>query len=336
MSSTFRVLVLLCLLTVSQSIGSLPVHAASTGASMNDSVDMGQPAAVGDFEFTVTNIDDDARDAVLAEDDENAEPGEGLTFTMVSMDATNIGAEAASPAYAFAFRLVGASGHGAMSRYLGCGTIPNDGFAIEAVDPGDSVSFTMCWVVPDQDPGTQILYVEPVLGGDGAVWYSLGNEPPTFTVPAVPDDVVSANSQADPVAVGSAGQTGAYLVTVTGANRDATSQVIEMDAWNEEPANGNRFVLMTVTTTYFGEHMGNPVMDLSFVGVGQDGTEYSTVADYCGVVVNDEMSAGQLFPGGSVASNLCWQVPAEEADMFLLRVTSYGDPGGEPVWFSLR
>jgi hypothetical protein len=337
MNTSIRVVALVCALLLSIAAQSHTSLAAGTGASAADAIEFGQAATVGDYEFTVTGIDDNAKETILETDDSNAEPPAGYAYFMASIDATNIGTEASGPAFSFTFQVVGPSARGLTSHYFDCGTIPNDGFEIESVNPGDSVTFNVCWVVPEQDLGALVMYVDPLLSsGEDIVWFSLGNDAPTFAAPVIPEGLVTANTEADPAAMGVTGQTGPYLITVTGTNPDATDQILEMDSFNEGPADGYRFVLINVSVTYIGDGVGDPGVELSYDGVGQSGTEYSTAADSCGIVTNDEFSTGDLFTGAVVTYNVCWQVAADDADSLLLQVASYGDGSGETVWFSLQ
>jgi hypothetical protein len=337
MSPVLRFLLLLSLLSVGGLFRAPVTIAASTGTSAADSIEIGQIGTVGDYALTVAGFDPNATETLTGGDEGTPPPPEGSAYVMATFDATNNGAEASSPAFSFTFEVVGPSARGIMSHYLDCGTIPNDGFAVENVNPGETVTFSLCWVVPERDREGLILYVDPLLGtGEGIVWFSLGNAAPTFTAPAVPEGAVVANSEADPAAIGTTGQTDPYLISVTGANLDATEQVLEMDAFNEEPEDGNRFVLATIAITYLGDGVGDPGVDLAFTGVGASGTEYTPASDSCGIVVNDEHSTGDLFPGAVVSANVCWQVAADDAGTLLLRVASYGESSGEPVWFALQ
>ena len=336
MNSITRMVALMCVLLFS-TIAIVPSPVAASGESKESPVELGQGATVGDYELKVTGIDENAKETILDEDDNNTEPAEGFAWFMISVDATYNGAEAESPAFAMSFQVVGPSARGLTSHYFDCGTIPNDGFEIESMNPGDTVSFNICWVVPHQDLGALVMYVDPLLGSnEGFVWFSLGNEPPTFAAPAIPDGVVSANTESDPAALGSAGLTGQYMITVTGVNADATDYLVEADSFNQPPADGNRFVLVSVSLTFLGDGIANSGVELSYDAIGQSGTEYSTAADSCGIVPNNEHSNGNLFTGAVANYNVCWEVSADDADSLMLQVSSYGDFSGEPVWFSLQ
>jgi hypothetical protein len=334
MKNMIRAIVLICVFTLSLS-HFLP--AAASGPPLEGLVEAGQSATVGDYEITVTGIDDNANETIADADDSNAEPPEGYAYVVVAAEATYTGAETGSPAFELAFHVLGASGQGISSQYGACGTVPDDMFEGEELNPGDTASFNICWLVPAQDPAALVMYVDPLLGtGEGIVWFSLGMEPPVLSAPTVPEGVVTANAKDAAAAVGVTGQTGSYLLTVTGVETDATDTVVAMDSFNEPPADGYRYVVATVTVTYLGETVGDPELDLGLVAFGPDGTEYSTNADSCGVVDNDVMSTGDLFAGAVANVNLCWQVPADDAGALLLRVSSYGNDSGEPVWFTLQ
>jgi hypothetical protein len=338
MSTLIRTVALACVLLLSLIGSSSSSIAAGTGESMDSSIEMGQAAQVGDYEVVVTGIDANATETIREADESNPAPAEGYAYFMASLDVTYKGAETGDPAYSLTFHVVGPSARGIMSQYGDCGmTIPNDGYLVETLNPGDKASFNVCWQVPQQDLGGMVMYVDPLLGtGEGIVWFSLGNAAPTFAAPAIPEGVVSANSEDDAAAVGVTGQTGEFLITVTGVQTDATETLVNADSFNEPPEEGNRYVLVTLSVTYLGEDVGETGVDLSYSGIGQSGTEYSINGDSCGIVPDSEFSTGDLFAGAVVSYNVCWQVAADDADTMLMKVMDYAHSGAEPVWFSLQ
>jgi hypothetical protein len=102
---------------------------------------------------------------------------------------------------------------------------------------------------------------------------------------------------------------------------DATSLVLAENIFNRPPARGKQFFIATVEATYRGP--GSSRFDGSFRlrAVGPSGVSYSTFNDFCGVIP-DELPDPEVFTGGTIRGNVCWQVTAEDAGALLM----YDDP----------
>src|SRR5690606_22550320 len=117
---------------------------------------------------------------------------------------------------------------------------------------------------------------------------------------------------------------------------DATEMVLAENMFNDPPAPGEQFVMVTVEVTYNGSESGSPSFELNFKAVGDASVAYTTYDDSCGVVPNDQFRANELFTGGSIRFNVCWSVPSEDVDSLVMFVEPTFSFNAKPVFFALR
>jgi hypothetical protein len=55
----------------------------------------------------------------------------------------------------------------------------------------------------------------------------------------------------------------------------------------------------------------------------------------CGWVPGNQASASELFPGGTVDYNICWQIASADAGSLVMLVESFSAQDPEPTWFAL-
>jgi hypothetical protein len=148
----------------------------ASGASRVAPVPLGRPAALGNgWTMSVTNVQADATNALLAADPGNKPPGSGLQYVLVSVDATYTGA--ASSHLSPASSLRAAEGSNAVySMYNSyCGTLPAPNLDLDnpLVFPGGSVSgYAACWAVPKEEVGSLVMVYAPPHSRT-RVWFSL-------------------------------------------------------------------------------------------------------------------------------------------------------------------
>jgi len=102
---------------------------------------------------------------------------------------------------------------------------------------------------------------------------------------------------------------------------DATRLVLDENLFNRPPERGKQFFIATVEATYHGP--GSSRFDGSFRlrAVGPSGVSYSTFNDSCGVIP-DKLPDPEVFTGGTIRGNVCWQVTSDDARALLM----YDDP----------
>ncbi|MBX3069924.1 MAG: hypothetical protein KF883_05450 [Thermomicrobiales bacterium] len=142
-----------------------------------------------------------------------------------------------------------------------------------------------------------------------------------------------------PLAKGESGVVGDYLISVVSVDFDAEAAVLAENQFNDPAAPGNTMVMASLEFTYQGIETGNIFWDLSYKVVGARGLAYAdtdqTVS--CGSLPNSIMNAPELYPGGTVVANVCWQIPEDEAAtivMVLEPLFSFDD--NERMFFALQ
>lgn len=114
---------------------------------------------------------------------------------------------------------------------------------------------------------------------------------------------------------------GDWDVRVVAVIPNATDLVLRENMFNDPPKPGYQFFIATVEATYRGQ--GSARFDGSFRlrALGPANVSYSTFEDSCGVIP-DEISDREVFTGGTIRGNVCWQVLSTDAGNLLM----YDDP----------
>jgi hypothetical protein len=131
-------------------------------------------------------------------------------------------------------------------------------------------------------------------------------------------------SREAPVALGSLGRIGDWLIRVTDIDPDAADELLASDSFLDPPEEGNRYVLIEVEGTYVGEGSGNLWSDFFYNAVGGSNVAYDEFDDSCGFLDGDLSALGDVFSGGTVRGLECFEV--EAADVADLQM--FLEPGG--------
>ena len=154
---------------------------------------------------------------------------------------------------------------------------------------------------------------------------------PTTTPTPIPDTDMGTTLEY-PYPAGSTIQgTDGTETVVTGVNNDAWQVVLEENQFNNPPEPGNRFYMVTVEVVNVAGASPLNVSPIDFELIGGNRVVYKTFQHSCGVVP-DELW-GEVYPGGSVQGNLCFEVGADESGFVLVH-----SPGflGEKRFLSLE
>lgn len=129
------------------------------------------------------------------------------------------------------------------------------------------------------------------------------------------EDEAEVGTRENPLPLGERATLGDYEVAVTAVNLDATDVVMDANEFNEAPAEGNTFVLVTLAGTFLGEENpeGNPGFDLSAVIVGSDARQYADF-DSLAVPPNPLYDSPTLEAGGQFEGNALIEMPTEALD----------------------
>lgn len=156
---------------------------------------------------------------------------------------------------------------------------------------------------------------------------------PTTTIPATTTTTTMAvgGTFEDPVQPGDWVRVGTVDVVVLAVDTDATDDVLEENQFNDPPVEGNRFVMWRVAVSNAGDEATASLGEVSFSVVGPSAVAYDSFAS-CGVVPDGLDLFRDVFPGGSLEGNLCWEVSEDDADALVLLVDEFSFAGDRVVF----
>ena len=118
---------------------------------------------------------------------------------------------------------------------------------------------------------------------------------------------------------------------------DATAEVLRENTFNDPPEQGNQFYIVRVRAKYLGP--GSERFDASgrLRALGASAVAYTTFGEgqSCGVIPDELDSYLELFTGGVVEGNECWQIASEDADSLVMFLEADHYSGEPRIWFSL-
>lgn len=140
-------------------------------ASEEDPVPVGEVVELpGLWDLSVTEVDLDAADEVLAYADINPAPEEGQSYVLVTIEGVYLGDRIAQPAFEWAVS-------DGVTEYVpsipGCGVIPDSIYDVVEVTPGAKFHANLCVPVDDSSIARGLtLFLQPL--GDEARYFELG------------------------------------------------------------------------------------------------------------------------------------------------------------------
>jgi hypothetical protein len=331
-------------------LGAIAAVASSTAPTLaqapsarDDPVALGESGTVAGYEIVVADVVPDATDIVLAENQFNEPPAEDHQFFMVRLGVTYTGDGSGSPWFDLTFNAVGAAKVAYATFLHTCGVIPDDASEIPELFASGEAEFNICWEIREDDAGSLAMYVEDFTDFEVELtWFSLGMDgaaatPVSDLKPKLEsDDVVTGSSRTEPIPFGETGAVGDLHVTVDAVEPLADELIAAANEFNEPPETGNQFFMAAVTVTNAGLEVASPWMDLNFQAVGDASVGYTEFDNSCGVVPDGGTSIADVFPGGTVTFNVCWQIASDDAGslvMYIDPLFSFDD--SERAWFAL-
>jgi hypothetical protein len=124
----------------------------------------------------------------------------------------------------------------------------------------------------------------------------------------------------NPVPVGSSAQLGTWQVEVVGYTKNADAAVEHENPFNDKPKPGTQYVLVTLKATYKGNGSSNPYSDLTWAGIGSDGTQYGSPSE---VLPNDISNVGNVPSGANANGNVVLLVDSNAIDGLVLYLEGY-------------
>jgi|GEM_PF-1692408 len=292
------------------------------GGSLDDPIPPGEWAGVGNVDVVVLAVNTDAADEVIAENDFNDPPAAGNRFVMWNVGLANASDEALASLGEVSFTVVGPSSV-AYDAMATCGVLPGELDVFRDVFPGGSLSGNLCWEVAEADADDLVLLVDEfALIGDRVAFAAADSTTPievTYPTPVPPDPDGPVGTRGNPYPVGETVSVGDWEIEVTGITADATDDVMEENPYNDPPADGSQFMMVSIDATYAGSASEALEIAASFNVVGNRAVSY-TFEDACGLIPDEIDSFAEVFPGGTVSGNMCWSVPSDDVDGIVMYV----------------
>jgi hypothetical protein len=317
----------------------------ASGTSASNPVPLDSIGEVGDYEISIIDIMPDAEDYILAYSEFNEPAAEGVQFFLVRVQVTYVGETSGSFWQEMSFEATTGTGAEEDLVYTewdhSCGDYPESGgYSTNELFPGGTSEFNVCWAVDDVDVTSLAMTVSTYAGGSGeqVVWFSLGNAPLATPVAGTGLKTTTetlASSRTEPLPIGTASLVGTYVIEVIAVEADATDLIVTNDSFNDPPATGNQFYMVTVSVTNEGEETVTPWWDLQFEAVGDQAIGYNEGTNSCGYIPNGAYDAPEIAPGESTEFNVCWQVPSDEADSLVMYVDT-GYSNEFRTWFTIQ
>jgi hypothetical protein len=129
--------------------------------------------------------------------------------------------------------------------------------------------------------------------------------------------------------------TNAWEITVVGTTPDAWTMIQAENQFNDPPEPSHQFYMVGVRARYLGSDSNSLGFNVSFNAVGDRGVSYDTYDPGCGVIPDELDSFTELFTGGQIEGNQCWQIASQDVDSLVMFV-DFGIFNKVRVWFSLQ
>ncbi|NUQ87430.1 MAG: hypothetical protein HOQ43_03065 [Glycomyces artemisiae] len=140
--------------------------ATGDGLSPEAPLPAGSTVEIGDWTLSVGDVQLDATDAIMAENEFNTPPAEGNTLAMFTVDGTYNGTETGT---LWLDATVGIWADGVMSENC-TNIVPNDIIDATEVTAGATSTGSSCAEIP-ADAEQTLIYVQDVWSFDGTVYY---------------------------------------------------------------------------------------------------------------------------------------------------------------------
>ena len=194
-----------------------------------------------------------------------------------------------------------------------------------------------------------VYYYEIDRDGDTFYGYLVEEYIPTPTPPhtltpvhtPTPEPPPALGSRENPVPFGTTVEvkgeetTDHWEITVLGTTPDATAIVLSKNPYNDPPEEGNQFYIVRVQAKYLGPDSTEFWGSYRLRALGAGGVVYTTFEHSCGVIP-DELPDPELFAGGTVEGNVCWQISSGDADSLMVFLEPEGYSDRNRTWFSLH
>ena len=292
-----------------------PVEADPTATPQLQTFNVGDTVRLGDLHITVNGVRASLGDNFWA-------PKKGAYFIFVDVTFRNEGDQPEVVSTLLQMEMRDAEGRSYdvdISAIASSGSSSLDG----EIAPSGSLQGEVGYQLP-----TSAIDLTWHFSGDifrlGQAIFSLGNVPvpvlpPGFTL----DDPLPAGE----VLIGSDGTE----IRVLGIIPDARRQVAEENSFNDSPEEGMRFYMIHLEVVYPADASGSVnVAAWDFSLIGDNRVVYAGLVNSisCGVIpkpLGGEFGGGhEVFAGGRVEGNVCFEIPEAEDGLILIHEPGYG------------
>jgi hypothetical protein len=146
------------------------------------------------------------------------------------------------------------------------------------------------------------------------------------------------SSRAEPAALGETVDAGKLRVSVIDADTDAASRLETLSEFPSTPIPGRRVVLARVLVEYISDDTDETIQvyESDFKITGSGNVVYDTFGDDTSCGFLEDTLQGEMFPGGSLEGNVCFQVPETETDLLLIAQPSFSFSDNGRRYFALE
>ena len=306
------------------------------------------------WEVSVLSLNDDAWKIIRTENSFNDPPEPGNQFVMVTVRMKYLGPDSVTLLGDYRFRALGNSGVVYSPFRQSCGVIPDD-LPIQELFTGGQVEGNVCWQVASSDVESLVMFIEPdSILSEQRVWMTIRSSTPTATPTPTPTATPTQTppTTTTPTPIGQSRQNpipfGALVVledednpqdhwevSVLSLNDDAWKIIRTENSFNDPPEPGNQFVMVTVRMKYLGPDSVTLLGDYRFRALGNSGVVYSPFRQSCGVIP-DDLPIQELFTGGQVEGNVCWQVASSDVESLVMFIEPDSILSEQRVWMTIR
>ena len=103
---------------------------------------------------------------------------------------------------------------------------------------------------------------------------------------------------------------------------DARQQIAEENMFNDPPEEGNRFYMIRVDIVYPSGDESIRVREADFRLIGDNRLVYAPFDQTCGLIPDG--LGGEIFGGGRIEGNICFEIPEDEAGLVLIHEPGFG------------
>ena len=148
----------------------VPATEAPSAGTRDNPLPIGAAVTVGDWEVTVTAVNQNAADVAAAENQFNDPPAEGSNFVLIGIKATYSGADSGTFWVDNTSKVLGAGGN---TFDANCGVVPNPIMDAGETFPGATIESNMCFSVESAQLDGATLIIEPSFSSGDRVFFAL-------------------------------------------------------------------------------------------------------------------------------------------------------------------